>query len=51
MLPERLVYLACVGDALQRRLAFTRGNTVLQLAEIGNKIDPNRNNNHESGQQ
>src|SRR5713226_556156 len=51
MLPERLIYLLRIGDALQCRLTFTSGNTVLQFAQVACEICPNRKNNHNSEQE
>jgi hypothetical protein len=50
MLPERLIYLPGIGDALQRRLAFAGGNALLQFAEIGDVIASNRKSNHANEQ-
>jgi hypothetical protein len=40
MLPEHLIDLPGVGDALQYGLAFTRGNAVLQFAEVAQEVRP-----------
>ncbi len=51
MLLERLIYLFGIGDALQRRLTFTSGNTLLEFAQVGYEICPNRKSNHKNEQQ
>lgn len=45
MSPQRLIYLLRIGDALQFRLSFTRGNALLKFAQVGYRIGPNRKNN------
>src|SRR5215210_7633551 len=50
MLPERLIDLAGLGDALQRRLTFTNGNALLKFAQI-EEISPNRQSNDKNKQE
>src|SRR5215216_6659807 len=50
MLPERLVDLVCLGNALQRRLTFTNGNVLLKFAQI-EEISPNRQSNDKNKQE
>src|SRR5258705_13925116 len=50
-MPERLVYLRRLGDALQCRLSLTSGKTVLQFAQVACEICSNRKDNHEEQEQ
>src|SRR5215212_10125225 len=50
MLPKRLIDLACLGDALQRRLTFTNGNALLKFAQI-EEISPGRQSNDKNKQE
>src|SRR3954453_790749 len=50
MLPERLIDLACLGDALERRLTFTNGNALLKFAQI-EEISPDRQSNDKNKQE
>jgi hypothetical protein len=51
MLPERIVQLRRLADALQRSLTFTRGKTVLQSAQVACEPGPDRKNNREEQEQ
>jgi hypothetical protein len=51
MLPERLVYLLGVRDALQCGQTFSGGGTLLQSRQVGQEKCPDRKHDQESEQE